>query len=202
LVSADLSEAWPLPEAAGLRDQLLAAYGGAERGYHDRRHLAEVLERLDELAAAGVRHQPRAVRLAAWFHDAVYDERPDPEERSAQWAERALTGLLDEDEVAEVARLVRLTEHHRPDPADVNGSALSDADLAVLASPAERYRRYVEDVRREYAAVPEAEFRRGRAAVLRALVDQDRLFRTAYAQEHWEAAARHNVMDELAELQG
>ena len=33
----------------GVRDQLLAAYA-TDRGYHDTRHLAEVLDRIDELA--------------------------------------------------------------------------------------------------------------------------------------------------------
>lgn len=192
---------WPLPEATELRDELLAAYGDPGRGYHDTRHLAEVLERLDDLAAAGVGYELRPVQLAAWFHDAVYDGQPGAEERSAQWAERTLSGLLGEQEVAEVARLVRLTEHHRPKDGDLNGCALSDADLAVLASPPERYRRYVEDVRREYSFVPDDEFRRGRAAVLRALVEQEPLFRTAHAQERWEAAARRNVADELADLE-
>ena len=46
--------AWPLPQAAALRDELLAAYADPGRGYHDTTHLAEVLARLDELAAAGV----------------------------------------------------------------------------------------------------------------------------------------------------
>ena len=200
-MTAPLDRAWPLTGATDLRDELQAAYGDPGRGYHDTRHLAEVLERLDELAAAAVAFDPRAVRLAAWFHDAVYDGRAGAEERSAQWAEQALQGLLEVDEVTEVARLVRLTEHHRPDEADVNGCALSDADLAVLASAPERYRRYVDDVRHEYATVPDVEFRRGRAAVLRALVDQERLFRTPHAREQWEAAARRNVADELAGLE-
>jgi predicted metal-dependent HD superfamily phosphohydrolase len=194
--------AWPLPGAPQLRDELLAAYGDPGRGYHDTRHLAEVLERLDELAAAGVPFEERPVRLAAWFHDAVYDGRPGAEERSARWAERALAGLVAEAEVAEVARLVRLTEHHRPDDGDLNGCALSDADLAVLASGPERYRAYVRDVRREYAAVPDADFRRGRAAVLRALVAPERLYRTDHARARWEAAARRNVAGELDELDG
>jgi predicted metal-dependent HD superfamily phosphohydrolase len=193
---------WPLDEALGLRDELLAAYGDPGRGYHDVRHLAEVLERLEELFEAGVAYERRAVQLAAWFHDAVYDGRAGAEERSAQWAERALAGLVPGPEVAEVGRLVRLTEHHRPEEGDLNGCALSDADLAVLASPPERYRRYVEDVRREYSSVPDGDFRRGRAAVLRGLVEQDRLFRTTHALEHWEAAARSNVARELADLEG
>ncbi|HET6562258.1 MAG TPA: hypothetical protein VFG72_10315 [Marmoricola sp.] len=200
--SRDLSGAWPLPEASGLRDELLAAYGDPARGYHDTRHLSEVLERLDELEAAGVAFERRPVRLAAWFHDAVYDGLAGAEERSARWAERALAGLLDEPEVVEVARLVRLTEHHRPDDGDANGCALSDADLAVLASPPPRYRDYVAGVRREYSDVPDADFRKGRAAVLRALVEPEHLFRTGRAREHWEPAARRNVAAELAELAG
>jgi predicted metal-dependent HD superfamily phosphohydrolase len=201
LASPSLAEGWPLPGATGLRDELLAAYGDPERGYHDTRHLAEVLERLDELAAAGVAYERRPVRLAAWFHDGVYDGRAGAEERSAQWAERSLAGLVPQPEIAEVVRLVRLTEQHRPEEGDRNGSALSDADLAVLAAPLERYRRYVLDVRREYSSVPDDDFRRGRAAVLRALVEQDRLFRTTHALARWEAAARRNVADELAELE-
>ncbi len=196
------SEWWPLPEQSGLRDELLAAYGDPGRGYHDTRHLAEVLERLDELGRAGVAFEERPVRLAAWFHDAVYDGAAGAEERSARWAEQALADVLGPAEVVEVARLVRVTEHHRPSSDDVNGCALSDADLAILASSPERYRRYAHDVRREYASVPDEEFRRGRAAVLRGLVGQQPLFRTAPARERWEQAARRNVADELADLAG
>jgi predicted metal-dependent HD superfamily phosphohydrolase len=38
--------------------------------------------------------------------------------------------------------------------------------------------------------------------VLRGLVEQERLFRTAHARGRWEAAARRNVADELGELEG
>ncbi len=196
----ELTEQWPLPDAEPLRDELLTAYGDPGRGYHDLRHLAEVLGRLRELERAGVEFAEPEVRLAAWFHDAVYDGRPGAEERSARWAEAALTGLPRE-QVAEVARLVRLTEHHRPADDDRNGCALSDADLAILASPAPRYAEYVADVRREYAAFSDADFRRGRSAVLRELAGKSSLFHTSYARRHWEPAARANLERELAELE-
>ena len=105
--------------------------------------------------------------LAAWFHDAVYDGERDAEERSAAWAEDALAPLVPAPVVAEVARLVRLTETHQPDDADPNGCALSDADLAILAAPPDRYDEYVAAVRREYAHLPDDVFDAGRAAVLR-----------------------------------
>jgi predicted metal-dependent HD superfamily phosphohydrolase len=102
--------------------------------------------------------------------------------------------------VAEVARLVRLTRDHRPDPDDLAGQVLSDADLAILAAGRKRYDEYVRDVRREYAHLDDETFRTGRAAVLRALLDKPTLFHTRYARESWEAAARANVERELAEL--
>src|SRR3954453_23109577 len=86
----ELADRWPLAGLADARDALLAAYADPSRGYHDSLHLAEVLDRLDELAAADVCFDPTVAALAAWFHDAVYDGERDAEERSAVWAENAL----------------------------------------------------------------------------------------------------------------
>jgi predicted metal-dependent HD superfamily phosphohydrolase len=195
----DLLARWPLTHTEAVRDELLAAYGDPGRGYHDTRHLEEVLDRLDELSGSGTPFERLPVELAAWFHDAVYDGRPGAEQRSAEWAE-AVLAAHEPRQVAEVVRLVRLTETHRPAPEDRNGCALSDADLAVLAAPAARYAEYTADVRREYAHVPDADFRAGRASVLGDLLDRPHLFHTAYARERWERAARANVEAELARL--
>jgi len=193
----DLAARWPLPDHGTVRDALLAAYADPARGYHDTTHLTEVLDRLDELARAGVRFDPTSLALAAWFHDAVYDGRPDAEERSAVWAAE---GLADTPLADEVARLVRLTESHAPADDDLAGQALSDADLGILASERPRYDEYVAGVRRDYAEVADADFAAGRAAVLRDLLGRDRLFGTAYARERWEPAARRNLERELADL--
>ncbi len=192
----DLAGWWPLGGADRLRAELEAAYADPARGYHDTLHLREVLERLDELGPAG-----DAVVLAAWFHDGVYDGRPDAEERSARWAERVLPDAgVNPHTVAEVARLVRLTERHRPAEGDHAGALLSDADLGILAASAERYADYVAAVRREYAHVPDQDFAAGRAAILGDLLAKPALFHTAYARERWESDARANVVRELQAL--
>jgi len=196
----ELPQHWPLADATDLRDELQAAYADPDRRYHDTRHLAEVLERLEELRGAGVCFDSEPVVLAAWFHDSVYDGERDAEERSAVRAEHALAGLVDDATVAEVARLVRLTETHRPDDADTNGCALSDADLAILAAGAERYADYRAAIRQEYAHLGEQDFRLGRSQVLRHLLDKETIFHTAYAREQWEAIARANLEAELLEL--
>jgi len=194
---SDPLERWPLADRHDLRDELVAAYAEPSRGYHDALHLTEVLERLDELAAAGLALDPLVLPLAAWFHDSVYDGERDAEERSAVWAEEALAGTA---YAAEVARLVRLTETHDPGSDDVAGQALCDADLAILASPRQRYDAYVAGVRREYSHLSDADFTTGRAAVLHDLAGREQLFHTAYGRGHWEPAARANLDRELRRL--
>lgn len=189
-----LADRWPLPDHHDLRDQLLAAWD--RDGYHDLLHLTEVLDRLDRMAGAGAGFDATTVGLAAWFHDAVYDGGTDDEERSAQWAERALPATY----AGEVARLVRMTVHHRPSEDDPDGCALSDADLGILAAPRARYDAYVAGVRADFAHVGDADFRAGRAAVLTDLAAKSSLFHTPQARDLWEARARANLDRELEEL--
>lgn len=204
---ADLAARWervephcPDPErAAAVGVTLLDSWAEPHRRYHDLTHLQNVLLAVDELADRA--DDPFAVELAAWYHDAVYDGAPEAEERSAARAERELAAVgLSADLVAEVARLVRLTVHHNPAPADRNGAVLCDADLAILAADPPGYAAYAAAVRQEYAHVPDADFRAGRAAILRNLLAQPILFHTPTGQSRWEAKARTNLTAELASL--
>ncbi|MCR8676396.1 non-ribosomal peptide synthetase, partial [Micrococcus sp. HG099] len=83
---------------------------------------------------------------------------------------------------------------------DTAGALLCDADLEVLGRSPEAYRRYVQAVRRDFAHVPDADWARGRAAVLESLLGAERLYRTAPGRARWEAAARRNLEAELADL--
>ncbi|WP_137994219.1 HD domain-containing protein [Streptomyces vilmorinianum] len=191
------------PDPAPYGRNLLARWAEPQRKYHTVDHLRAVLERIDELAEKGGEGgELELVRLAAWFHDAVYrPDRSENEERSATLAEKALTEAgLTPHEVAEVARLVRLTLTHDPADGDINGEILCDADLAILASAPDTYRGYASAVREEYAFVPDAAFRDGRAAVLRQLLSLPRLFHTPYGAAAWEERARANLERELAGL--
>ncbi|MEU8149079.1 metal-dependent phosphohydrolase [Nonomuraea sp. NPDC048901] len=179
--------------------ELVARWAEPHRRYHTLAHLAAVLAAIDRLADAAA--DPVAVRLAAWFHDAVYDGRPGwDEERSAQLAQARLPRCgVPADRVAEVARLVRLTAAHDTlAEGDRDGAVLCDADLAVLGGP--DYEPYTARIRQEYAHVPDELFRQGRAAVLRRLLAVPRLYRTAEAYALWEARARANMSAELVAL--
>lgn len=205
---SDLLRAWrdalppsaPAPAVSRVGDDLLDRWSEPHRHYHTTDHLAHVLSIVDEYAATAA--DPTAVRLAAWFHDSVYDpQRVDNEEASALLAESALPDLaIPADQIHEVARLVRLTASHDPMPGDRNGGLLTDADLAILAAPLDEYRAYTLAIRQEYAHVPDAAFASGRAGVLHNLLSLARLFHTPVLRDRWEDSARHNITWELTAL--
>jgi predicted metal-dependent HD superfamily phosphohydrolase len=178
---------------------LVAAWSEPHRRYHDLNHLAAVLGLVDELAAAAV--DPDAVRLAAWYHDVVYDPtRDDNEQVSAERARAGLRGLVPDERREEVGRLVLLTAGHDPDPGDADGAVLCDADLAVLASEPARYAVYASAVREEYGHLSDAEFTAGRIAVLERLLALPELYRVPTVAAEWTPRARANLTAELALL--
>lgn len=203
----DLLDAWAALISRHSRDPaanetgraLLAAWSEPHRSYHSVSHLRDVLAGVDELA--DLADDADAVRLAAWYHDCVYNGLPDDEERSALRAELDLSRLdVPAQLVDEVARLVRMTVSHDPARGDHNAEVLSDADLAALALPTEDYRRNTEAIRAEYAHIPDEVFRKGRRLVLQALLGGQGVYRTEPGRQRWEAAAQRNLRAELADL--
>lgn len=201
--SPEVGRAW-----RHLGSDLLTRWAQPHRHYHDTAHLYDVLLSLDTLLQVGERVDA-PVLVAAWFHDAVYEGRPQQdEEDSARLAETALLQVGARDEViGEAARLVRVTIDHdvaggAGEAADHAGAVLVDADLSILAAPAKRYDAYTQAVRREYAHVPDEAFRQGRGDVLARFLSRDRLFHTRAGRQRWEDAARANINAELRRLRG
>jgi predicted metal-dependent HD superfamily phosphohydrolase len=186
-----------------LGEDLVARWSEPQRRYHNREHLARILDGVDEFGDHA--DDLAAVQFAAWFHDAIYDPSAGSEaneELSAQLAETELPplGVLD-GRVAEVARLVRLTRSHEVARDDRNGAVRCDADLAVLGGPPEEYAAYSRAIRAECADIPDELFRPGRAAILRSLLELPVLFRTAAARERYEVRARENLAAEISVLE-
>lgn len=179
---------------AGLAADLLQAWAEPHRHYHDLRHLAHALAAADRLAGG---RAPVHVRLALWFHDAVYQRVPGSDElASAALSRTRLTELgLAAELTEEVARLVELTAGHRPAEDDLSGALVCDADLSILSEVPGRYWVYVRDIRREYPDHSDAEFQVGRTEAIRSLQGHDKLFHVA--DRGTEEVARANLDEEL-----
>jgi predicted metal-dependent HD superfamily phosphohydrolase len=186
--------------------ELLGRWNDPARRYHGTTHLVEMFWALEDLEAAGEidDRQASLARLAAWFHDAVYDARARPganEADSAAYAVGSLRRLrLSEQHVRTVEDLVRMTDGHSAPAGDPLTAAFHDADLWILAAPEARFDAYCAQVREEYAFVDEQAYRAGRIAVLQPFVERDAVYRTRHARREWDGRARLNLSRELTRL--
>lgn len=176
---------------------LIAAWHEGHRHYHAASHLIRCLtdwDRWRHLASHAA-----AVEWALWFHDAIYDtSRSDNEERCARWASQvcAEAGLAWGDTVA---ALIAATAH-RGEPTTPDACLLVDLDLEILSADTSTYDTYAAAIRREYQSVPDADFRRGRSAVLRTFLQRPRIYTTPALHDLRELPARKNLQRELRTL--
>jgi predicted metal-dependent HD superfamily phosphohydrolase len=184
--------------AARMHADLVERHAEPHRRYHVLAHVDHVLRNL-ALTAEGL-SDDRALRLAAWYHDAVYDPRAGDNEAASAALARAQLNIARAHPAleADVVRLVLATAGHRPEADDER--ALCDADLAVLGASPEAYERYRSAVRSEYGFLDDDTWRVGRAQVLRSLLDAPLFTTAAFADR--EAPARRNLSAELDALAG
>src|SRR3712207_7818833 len=94
------------------------------RNFHNIKHLVHVLSRVDELAEDT--HEPDLVRLAAWYHGAIFDDAEkaayanrggEDEVASAELARTELTALgVPQRAVDRVVQLVTALARHTASP--------------------------------------------------------------------------------------
>jgi predicted metal-dependent HD superfamily phosphohydrolase len=180
---------------------LMAAYGQRHRHYHTTRHIAHCLTELD--LARHLALEACEVEIALWFHDAVYDtHRADNEERSAEWAERCLSGLgLDPTRVTRIREHILATRHSAAAGTE-DSQLVVDVDLAILGADADRYQEFETTVRQEYRWVPGPVFRNRRAEILQSFLDRPSIYQTAFFRERHETAARANLTAAIRTLRG
>ena len=179
-------------------------YGEPQRYYHDWTHIEALLGHF--ASAHDLVQDHSAVLHAILFHDAIYDPRAkDNERRSAELLVEAAPPIS-VDSLMLAKRMIEATEGHVL-PADLafrdreDCALFLDMDLGILGSDPERFDVYEDQIRREYAYVPDDAFRNGRAAVLRHFADRDRLYFSDWGQDRFETRARANIARSLASLE-
>ena len=162
------------------------------RVYHGADHVRASLAEFDRVEYQA--RLPNALQWAIWFHDAIYDpRRHDNEERSAEWACRvAAEAGLPKDFQDGVKSMILATKHDAP-PANHDDELMVDIDLAILGQPAAKFDGYDAAIRQEYAHVPEAEYRAGRAKVLKSFLTRPHIYFTAPFRGRYEGMARANL---------
>lgn len=181
-----------------LFSQLFAAYSQAQRAYHTVAHIEDCLVHLDR-----VRQQVDRVdeiEIALWFHDAIYDPRArDNEAQSADWAGRCLQEFgINSAAIDRVVTMILATRHQQVPPT-CDCEWLLDIDLSILGRTPEQFAVYEDQIRQEYAWVPEDQYRSGRAAILSQFLNRPAIYCTRYFQS-LEGQARANLERSMARL--
>jgi predicted metal-dependent HD superfamily phosphohydrolase len=182
--------------------ELIRAYSSAERHYHTLEHIDQVLEIIEQKQSLA--NNVSALRLAAWFHDVIYDPKArDNEEKSAAYAGYRLSQLkIPMTVIAQVTTMILDTQNHQPSPGNLDSQIFLDADLAILGAPKLDYESYAQAIRREYSWVSDDEYRTRRKQVLQNFLQRKRIYFTNQLFLSLEVQARLNLQAEIDTLSG
>ena len=192
-----------VPQA--LLSDLKTRHAEPQRHYHDWTHITALLTHLEGLRES--LNDDAAVLYAVLFHDAVYDPRAsDNEARSAELL-LASKPPLSPESLTRARQMIEATTRHllpddMPEPDRRDCAHFLDMDLGILGATPDRFDIYEDQIRREYAHVPDDAFRTGRAAILRRFAERDRLYFSDWGFDRFEAQARANLARSLAKLEG
>jgi predicted metal-dependent HD superfamily phosphohydrolase len=101
--------------------------------------------------------------------------------------------------IAEVRRLILVTKHNAL-PGSNDDKLIADIDLSILGQTPDVFDRYEEEIREEYAFVPDSAFREGRSRILKGFLGRPSLYLTESFRVRYEAAARANLARSLERL--
>ena len=179
---------------------LIDAYSKPDRHYHNLNHINQILTTIERFNLE--LQNPVAVKLAAWFHDFVYDpQASDNEFQSAELARELLAELnISPELIDRVQQLIMATKGHQIDPNDADLSIFLDADLAILGTDPVQYQDYARSIRQEYSWVSDAAYQVGRTKVLQSFLQRDRLYYTDLLFDQLESIARINMQQELTKI--
>ena len=179
-------------------EELCRRYAEGHRAYHNAEHIAECVGWLESLAH--LTDRAAELEIAAYFHDAVYEPGAAGNEAASAELFRSLARQADVPPAAieRIAALIRSTEQHRASTGDA--ALLGDVDLAILGSSPARYRRYVEELRCEFAFVSQEAWQSGRGAFLKGMLGRLAIYHSPLMAQRLEGQARRNMEHELRGL--
>jgi len=180
-------------------DELIRAYSLPGRFYHNLTHIQDCLSLFDGTRFLAC--HPEEVELAIWFHDAVYDTRKNNnEQRSAEWAGSVIRQAGLSSDTSERISYSILATRHETEVTDTDAQLLADMDLSILGREEDVFWIYEENIRREYAWVPESQFRQRRMEILRGFLERRHIYYHEKYREMATERARLNLKQAIARL--
>jgi predicted metal-dependent HD superfamily phosphohydrolase len=185
--SSEITERW---------NELTEKYTEPFRKYHNFNHLWELFRYFDTYE--NELEFPNEVAYAIFYHDIIYSIWSKKNElNSAELAtEYLLYTDLGDRVITRVFNLIMVTKDHSPTK-NRDDKWMIDFDLAILGQPWDVYYKYTQQIREEYASIPDFIYRRGRKKVLNHFLNKNKIYHTDTFYNLFELDARQNLKKEL-----
>ncbi|SFT82209.1 Predicted metal-dependent phosphohydrolase, HD superfamily [Lishizhenia tianjinensis] len=178
-------------------NELQTAYTASTRFYHNLSHLENMFVDLDEVKEHISYFD--AVAFAMFYHDIVYDAAQQDNEYQSAVLFKERIGQTSFSEIDKVFRMIEETKFHGLSE-DNDTNFLMDIDLAILGQSLETYKRYYQNIRKEYQIYPDEMYQIGRTQVLNKMLEAGDLFKTDYFKAKYEEQAKENILLELSKF--
>jgi len=183
-------------------DKLNSYYSASGRYYHNLQHIQKMLLFLEKHRKLVSNYQ--LLQFAIWFHDAIYQpQKLNNELKSAQFMKTVLGKTkLTENKLNRIYELILFTKNHEKHKLenDFDAAFFLDLDLVVLSLQQSEYQIYMNNIRKEYAFVPNLIYRIRRKNILKRFLKLEHIFRTPLFRQKFEKQARENIKFEISSL--
>jgi predicted metal-dependent HD superfamily phosphohydrolase len=180
-----------------LWQELVEAYSGKNRHYHNLTHLEEMIVQYEKYLSELT--FPVEVLYAIFYHDYVY--KATSKENELKSAEFAISILPEHAKinaalVFDMIVATKLHEHNRVE--DINW--LIDFDLKILSKEWKEYEVYFKQIRKEYKIYPDLLYNPGRKKALQHFLENEFIYQTETFRTKFEKQARENIQREISQL--
>jgi len=178
-------------------NELANHYNSKNRYYPNLQHLANMLQELIPIKQKVQKLD--SFLFSIYYHDVVYQAtRSDNEYQSALLFKKRIA-QTNFSNIEHCFQQIEATKTHEPSE-DHDTNILLDIDLSILGQDQNTYQEYTQQIRQEYRIYPNFLYQKGRRKVLIKMLAQDKIYKTHYFINKYEAQARDNIKQELEQL--
>ena len=171
-------------------------YSSKKRHYHTLQHLENLLAQLTEIKTKIQNWE--AILFTLFYHDIIYNSlKSDNEEKSAELAEKRMKQISVSKDTIELCKNQILATKSHVQSTNKDTKYFTGADLSVLGQNWEAYSLYYKNVRKEYSIYPDFVYNQGRKKILNHFLSMDKIFKTDFFYNKFEAQAKKNLQKEM-----
>lgn len=174
-------------------------YSKTNHHYHNLSHLDNIL--LSLLPIKHVISDWQTIIFSIAYHDIIYNVmNNNNEEKSAEFARKRLSALsIPIHQVDKCCKQILATKGH-DNSNDDDTNIFTDADISILGTDEENYKRYADFIRKEYKIYPDFLYNPGRIKVLKHFLEMKKIYKTDFFYSKYEDQARINIEYEIRQL--